>query len=73
MALSDALGIDFEIRPLDCEPFYHGYGMKCSEAQLVVGICKLPITDLNGVKASITFYITKGDGFLLLGNSILSN
>ncbi len=39
---ADALGIHFDLEPLDCDPFYRGYGMKCSEAKLTIGIWKLP-------------------------------
>jgi len=31
-ALSLAFNIEFKLRPLDCAPFFHGYGMHCSEA-----------------------------------------
>lgn len=71
VAICQSLGIPFELHPLDCEPFYHGYGKKCSEAQLTVGIWHLPVTDINGREALIPFYLTRGDGFLLLGNEIL--
>ena len=56
LPLFEALRIDFSIHPLDCEPFFHWYGMKCSEAQLVVGFWKLPITNLNGLKAQFLLY-----------------
>ena len=38
LALCDALTMHFEIHHLESEPVYHGYGMKCSEAHLVIGI-----------------------------------
>ena len=66
------MGIDFELEPLDCEPFYHGYGEKCSDAELRIGVRRLPLDDLNGNKIDIPFYITKGSVISLLGNELLS-
>ena len=66
------MGIDFELEPLDCEPFYHGYGENCSDARLTIGVWRLPLDDLNRNKIDIPFYITKGSGILLLGNEVLS-
>ena len=60
-----AMGIDFELEPLDCEPFYHGYGENCSDAEITIGVWRLPLDDLNGNKIDIPFYITKGSGFYL--------
>ena len=73
IALCLAMGLDFELEPLDCAPFYHGYGENCSDAKLTIGILRLPLEDPKGNKVKIPFYITKGDGALLLGNSILKN
>ena len=72
VALCLELGIDFELEPLDCEPFYHGYGENCSDAKLTIGVWQLPLVDLNGNKMDIPFYNTKGSGILLLGNELLS-
>ncbi len=46
VAMCNALGIHFDLEPLDCDPFYHGYGMKCSEAKLemVYGNSPSPIS-----------------------------
>lgn len=71
VTLCHALNIAFRLEPLDCTPFFHGYGRQCSEAQITIGIWNLPVTDTCGISASIPFYITRGDGFLLLGNEIL--
>ena len=68
--LCNILGITFEIEPLDCQPFYHGYGMQCSEAQLVIGIWKLPMSYLRNTEFYLPFYIVPGDGYLLVGNNI---
>lgn len=64
--------IDFTMEPLDCGPFYHGYGENCSDTHLTIGMWKLPLVDFNGNKVEIRFYITKGNGVLLLGNEVLS-
>jgi len=45
--------------------------MKCSDAQLTIGIWDLPVVDMEGTVVKIPFYITRGDGVLLLGNEIL--
>ena len=37
-ALCLALGMSFELRLLDFEPFFHGYGMHCSEAERTIAI-----------------------------------
>ena len=68
--LCRAMGIDFKLEPLDCQPFWHGYGEKCSDSQLTIGIWRMPITDVNGTQVLIPFYITPGYGILLLGNEI---
>jgi hypothetical protein len=69
--LSLALGISPELLPLDCPPFYHGYGEQCSNASLTIGIWALPLIDLNGFAFQIPFYVFQGTGPLLLGNSVL--
>ena len=56
---------------MDCEPFLHGYGKDCGDAEVTIGIWDLPVTDMSGTEAKIPFYVTRGDGFLLLGNEIL--
>ena len=33
----------------------------------------LPLKDLNGIHCEIPFYVVKGDGRILFGNSILAN
>lgn len=65
-----ALGTQFELRPLDCDPFFHDYGRKYSEAEITIEILELPFTDIIGKKVIITFYTTDRDGFLSLGNEI---
>ena len=37
-ALCHDLGISFKLRLWDGDPFLHGYGMHCSEAELTIGI-----------------------------------
>lgn len=37
-ALCTALGIDFKLRELDCEPFLNGGGHNCSDTEIAVGI-----------------------------------
>ena len=70
-ALCTALNIQFKLRQMDCEPFLHGYGKDCSDAEVTtIGIWDLPVTDMSGTEAKIPFYVTRGDGFLLLGNEI---
>ena len=64
------MGVQYKLEPLDAEPFWHGYGDKCSDAKLTIGMWRLPITDVHGTQALIPFYITQGDGLLLLGNEI---
>lgn len=71
VAHCEARGINFELEPLESEPFYHGYSKKCSDEQITVGIWRMQITDLKGNLVYVLFYITRGDGFLLLGNEIL--
>ncbi len=41
LALWEALDIRFELENLDCEPFYHGYGMNCSKAKITIGVWRL--------------------------------
>lgn len=69
-ALCRAMGLEFKTRKLDCEPFMHGYGKECSEAELVYAIWDLPIKDMTGIEVKIPFFLTRGSGFLLLGNEI---
>ena len=66
------MGIEFNVRELDCPPFLHGFGPDCSNPQQVIAIWDLPLIDINDVKVRIPFYITYGNGPLLLGNNILS-
>lgn len=42
-----AMGIQFKIRGLDCEPFLHGYGEESDDSKVVVGIWYMPITDMS--------------------------
>lgn len=70
-ALCRALNLQFELRDLDCQPFLHGYGKKCSDAEVTIGIWDMPITDLSGNSVTIPLYITNGEGFLLIGNEIV--
>ncbi len=35
-ALCISLGISLDLHPLDCEPFFPGYGMNCSDAKIVL-------------------------------------
>lgn len=71
MALCHALVIEFGLLSFHCDPFLHGYGKTRSKSQMAIGIWKPPVADVNGIKGSIQFYITRGDGFLLLGNKML--
>ena len=70
--LCNHLNILFKLEPLDCTPFLHGYGEKCSDAKVTIGIWRLPIVDQDGVSTSIPFYIVPGHGILLLGNEVCS-
>lgn len=69
--LSESLGIQLKLEKLDCEPFYHCFGDKCVDGNLVFARWMLPIKDLNGNDCNIPFYIVKGNGPILLGNSVL--
>lgn len=69
--LASAMNLEFELHDLDCDPFFHGYGPKCSERNIVFSIWKLPITDIYGKEVEIPFYICEGDGPLLLGNEVI--
>ncbi len=62
-----ALEIPFELKDLDCEPFYLGYGMQCSEAKLTVGMWYLPLTDLHGTQFASRFTSSKELDAYLLG------
>ncbi len=66
VAMCNALGIHFDFELLDCDPFYHGYGMNCSEDKLKSGIWKLPLADLHGTRFELPFYLVQGDGYLSL-------
>ena len=46
--------------------------MHCSKAELTIGMWYLKTKDIAGNKIEIQFYITKGDGVLLLGNQFCS-
>lgn len=70
-ALFYALGVQFELCELDCQPFLQGYGRSCSDAEVTIRVWNLPITDLHRNSVHILFYITNGDGFLLFGNEII--
>ena len=65
-ALCKALGIEFLLEPLDCTPFYHGYGSNCSYAKLVNGIWRLRVKAINGVEAKFPFYMVPGEGSITL-------
>ncbi len=71
MALCEALDIPFELENVDSEPFYHGYGMNCSEAKKTVGVWRPPLSDLLGNPFTFLFYIVDGDGYLWVGNDDL--
>ena len=68
--ICNSLQIPFQLESLDCTPFYHGYGMHCSESQLFIGKWRLPMTDLRGNEFHLPFYIVRGNGYLLIGNNI---
>ncbi len=70
-ALCIALNIPLELHPLDCEPFFHGYGTNCSDAKIVFALWNLPLVDLNGTRFDLPFYIVQGDGLLLIGNDAI--
>ena len=58
-ALCTALDTPLHFRPLDCEPFLHGYGKNCSDAQPTIGVWDLPLIDLSGTHVQIPLYVTK--------------
>ena len=70
-ALRISIVIPFKLRKLDCKSFFHGYGMHCSEAEIVFAIWDLPVSYLNGNNILIPFYVTHGSGVLLIGNHLL--
>ena len=70
--LCSLLGTPFKLEKLDCAPFLHGYGERCSDAKITIGIWRLPITDQDGFSTAIPFYILPGHGILLLGNEVCS-
>ena len=65
------IGMPLHHRPLDRDPFLHGYGEKCTDAQVTIGVWDLPFTALSGVEVQITLYVTRDSGFLLVGSEIL--
>lgn len=65
------LGIKISPRPLDCDPFFHDYGIARSEAELLIAMWGMPVTDMYGTEIKIPFYLTKGNSFWLFGNEIL--
>ena len=70
--LCNLLGIPLKLDPLDFTPFLHGYGERCSDAKITIGVWRLPITDQDGVSTTIPFYIVPGRRILLLGNEVCS-
>ncbi len=72
LALCNAFDIHFDLEPLDCDPFYEGYGMKYCEAKLIICIWKLPLADLHGTSLELPFYLVEGDGYVLVGSVIAS-
>jgi hypothetical protein len=70
-SICTALGISVKLTPLDCDPFFHGYGENCADSRIAIGIWNLFLTDLSGFSLKIPFYIFQGTGPLLIGNSIL--
>ncbi len=59
LAVCNAVGIPFDLEPLDFNPFYHDYGMNSSEAKLTIGIWKISLVDLHGVHFKLAFYLVK--------------
>ena len=55
--LCSLLCLRFKLDPLDCTPFFHGYGEKCIDARITIRIWRLPVTDQDGVSTLIPFYI----------------
>ncbi len=72
LAMCNALGISFDLEPLVRDPFFHNYGMNCSEANLTIGIWKHPLVDLHVIRFELPFYLVEGDEYLLVGNKIAS-
>lgn len=70
--LSLALGQKFDLEPLDCVPFVHGFGINCSDASTSVGIWRMKGVDLQDREYSVKFYVTKGESPALLRNDYLS-
>lgn len=67
------MGVELDLELLAFEPFYHRYSEKFGYTKLTFFIWRLLLGDLKGNKVGIPFYVTKGDGHLLLGNCILEN
>lgn len=44
--------------------------MECSESELVLRIWDLPVRDMTGIEVKIHLFLTRGNGFFLLGNEI---
>ncbi len=65
-----ALKTPFKLEPLDCDPFFHGYEMQCSESKLTTGIWNLSLVDLHGIHIDMPFYLVNGDGYLQVRNMI---
>ncbi len=63
--------IPLELHLLDCEPFFHVYGMNCSDAKIVFALWKLTLVNINGTRFYIPFYVVQGDGLLLIGNAAM--
>ena len=71
--LCESLGIQLVLKPLDFEPFYHGFGKNCADPKLVFARWLLPLKYLNGIECELPFYIVKGDGPILIGNCIIAH
>ncbi len=72
VAMCNAIGIHFDLELLNCDPFYHGYSVKCSEAKLAIRIWNFPLADLHGTVFELPFYLVVGNGYLVVGNVIAS-
>lgn len=67
------LDVPFEIESLDCDPIVHGYDKNCNGIKTTIEIWLHLFTDNHDEDVEITFYLTFGDGFLILGNDILNH
>ncbi len=45
----------------------------CAEAEIVIGLWRLPVACIHGEDIEIPIYVTSGDGVLLVGNNVLSD